>query len=444
MGVILKGHDIDLGRDVALKVLHRDLAKRPDILQRFVEEAQIGGQLQHPGIVPVYELGLMADRRPYFTMKLVRGRTLAKILGEQAGPASGTRSILDVFAAVCRTVAYAHARSVIHRDLKPANVMVGAFGEVQVVDWGLAKVLRRGGVADERRAREAHHASGDSSVVETVRSDGSDAGSDSLAGSVMGTAAYMSPEQARGDIDQLDERSDVFALGAILCELLTGAPPYAGKKNAALVQAAHAQLDDALERLNRSGAAPALVKLAKECMAPAREARPRSANDVTHRIEAHLSSLEERARVAEIEVAEARVRTQAERRSKRLVAALATSVVAIVLFVAGTWLRSERQRAQRVARTVTEVAEALSDADRAAREAAWAFGAERGRTRVRDRSRGRSRPGPLGAHRGDRAIGVRRDRRRRSCARRRRADRRAADRTRDDTSRRLRCRARER
>src|SRR5439155_12137203 len=107
----------------------------------FLEEAQISGQLQHPGIVPVYELGAFADQRPYFTMKLVKGQTLATLLAQRGEPGQDRPRFLKVFEQVCQTLAYAHARGVIHRDLKPANVMVGKFGEVQVMDWGLAKVL---------------------------------------------------------------------------------------------------------------------------------------------------------------------------------------------------------------------------------------------------------------------------------------------------------------
>ena len=124
---------------------HRD---EPDLIRRFVEEAQIGGQLQHPGVVPVYELGSLADRRPFFAMKLVKGQTLAALLAGRASPADDLPRFLAIFEAVCQTVAYAHARGVIHRDLKPSNVMVGSFGEVQVMDWGLAKVLPRDGAAD--------------------------------------------------------------------------------------------------------------------------------------------------------------------------------------------------------------------------------------------------------------------------------------------------------
>ena len=176
-------------------------------------------------------MGAFADRRPYFSMKLVKGRTLASLLdarwhGGLRGPAPETVPPTDdlprfvsIFQQVCRTMAYAHSRGVIHRDLKPSNIMVGGFGEVQVMDWGLAKVLPRGGVADESRGIERHE---QVSVIRTLRS-GSDADA-SQAGSVMGTPAYMPPEQAGGDIEALDERADVFGLGAILCEILTGAP----------------------------------------------------------------------------------------------------------------------------------------------------------------------------------------------------------------------------
>ena len=211
MGIVLRGRDNDLGRDVALKVLHKDLATRPEVVQRFVE-AQIGGQLQHPGIVPVYELGLMADQRPYFAMKLIEGRTLSALLAQHEP--GERRKLLEIFRDVCQTIAYAHSRGVVHRDLKPANVLIGAFGEVQVVDWGLAKVLRSDG---ESRANVA--------PVETVRTSSGSGSSHSLSGSVMGTPAYMSPEQARGEVERIDERSDVYALGAILCEMLTASRP---------------------------------------------------------------------------------------------------------------------------------------------------------------------------------------------------------------------------
>jgi len=282
MGVILRSHDTDLGRDVAMKVLLEQHADKDAILQRFIEEAQIGGQLQHPGIVPVYELGLMADDRPYFTMKLVKGRTLAKLLADRDQPGDDRPRLLNIFEKICETLAYAHARNVIHRDLKPANIMVGAFGEVQVVDWGLAKVLTDGSENDEELAALQTQVS----IIETVRSGSSTGASESLVGSVMGTPAYMPPEQAQGDIDRLDERADVFGLGAILCEILTGKPPYTGGRDVIVQQAARAKLDDARERLAGCGADEALVELTLRCLSPARGPRPRSAESLLEELRA--------------------------------------------------------------------------------------------------------------------------------------------------------------
>src|SRR5262249_38746102 len=148
MGAVLRGHDMDLGRDLAVKVLLEKHAHRPEVARRFIEEAQIGGQLQHPGVVPVYDIGRFGDR-PFFTMKLLKGQTLASLLRERTDPAADRPRLLTIALQVTQTLAYAHAKGVIHRDLKPANVMVGAFGEVQVMDWGLAKVLAEGGIADE-------------------------------------------------------------------------------------------------------------------------------------------------------------------------------------------------------------------------------------------------------------------------------------------------------
>jgi serine/threonine protein kinase len=144
MGAVFRGRDPELGRELAIKVLLDKHQHRPDVVQRFLEEAQIGGQLQHPGIVPVYALGRFADGRPYFTMKLVKGLTLAALLAQRPGPAEDLPRFLKVFEQACQALAYAHSHGVIHRDLKPSNIMVGKFGEVQVMDWGLAKVLGRG------------------------------------------------------------------------------------------------------------------------------------------------------------------------------------------------------------------------------------------------------------------------------------------------------------
>src|SRR5262245_10946388 len=228
MGCVLRGRDAELGRELAVKVLLQKHAGRPEVVGRFLEEAQLGAQLQHPGVVPVYDAGRFGGL-PFFTMKLVKGQTLAALLGERAQPTQDRPRLLGVALQVCQAIAYAHARGVIHRDLKPANVMVGSFGEVQVMDWGLAKVLDEGGADDEERAGRQRQDEG--TQIRTARGGTAGSGADTEAGSLLGTPAYMPPEQANGEVDRLDRRCDVFGLGAILCEVLTGRPPYVGRSS---------------------------------------------------------------------------------------------------------------------------------------------------------------------------------------------------------------------
>ena len=274
MGEILKGRDPDLGRDVAIKVLREDLRENGDLVRRFVEEAQIGGQLQHPGVVPIYELGTFADLRPFFCMKLVKGQTLADQLEARRDPADDLPRFLSIFESIAQTIAYAHTRGVIHRDLKPSNVMVGSFGEVQVMDWGLAKVLARGGIENDAQAGKKKPPE---TLITTARS-GSEADL-SRAGSIMGTPSYMAPEQARGETDLVNERADVFALGSILCEILTGSPAFTGRNsNEILRKAARGETADALVRLESSGAEGELVSLARDCLAVEPQDRPHDGN----------------------------------------------------------------------------------------------------------------------------------------------------------------------
>jgi serine/threonine-protein kinase len=245
---------------------------------------------------------------------------------------------------VCLTMAYAHARGVIHRDLKPSNIMVGSFGEVQVMDWGLAKVLPEGGVADEARGEAAQE-----TVITTVRSGSAGSGSESQAGSVLGTPAYMAPEQARSEVERIDERADVFGLGAILCEILTGRPPYAGSTREEIrAKAARGDLADALGRLEASGTDRELVILANDCLAAEPAGRPRDASAVAGRITAYLSAVQERLKAAELARVEAQARAEEERKRRRVTVALAASILGLVLVSGGGWAYLSQQRMERV------------------------------------------------------------------------------------------------
>ncbi len=222
MGVVFQARQRRPNRPVALKMLRGGPLADQDDLRRFHLEAEVIARLDHPNIVPIYEVG-EHEGFYYFAMRLLNGQTLAALLHARPDPKQDLPRFLAIFEQVCQTIAYAHSRGVIHRDLKPSNVMVGSFGEVQVMDWGLAKVLPEGGIADDAAPDPDQQG-----VVPTERCGSAVTGGESQAGSVLGTPAYMAPEQARGEVGRLDERADVFGLGAILCEILTGRPPYTG------------------------------------------------------------------------------------------------------------------------------------------------------------------------------------------------------------------------
>jgi serine/threonine-protein kinase len=369
MGAVLRGRDVDLGRDLAVKVLLEKHAHRPEVTRRFLEEAQIGGQLQHPGVVPVYDIGRFGQR-PFFTMKLVKGHTLAALLSERTPLAADRPRFLAIALQVAQTLAYAHAKGVIHRDLKPANVMVGAFGEVQVMDWGLAKVLAEGGVADEERANRAHQEPDDATRIRTARSSGTagGVGTDTEAGSLMGTPAYMAPEQANGDVALLDRRADVFGLGALLCEILTGKAPYVGRSYEEVRRkAANGDLADALARLGACGADQELLTLTKACLSPETIDRPRDAQAVADGLASYLNGVQERAQAAERERAVAVARAIEERRRRKVQLALAASVLAFLTLgglSAAYYFRQQAERTQRQAERDRQRIEQAAAVDR--------------------------------------------------------------------------------
>ncbi|MFK7820002.1 MAG: protein kinase [Planctomycetaceae bacterium] len=370
MGAVLRGRDTDLGRDLAIKVLLNSHKDKPDVVQRFIEEAQIGGQLQHPGIAPVYELGQLADERPFFSMKLVKGDTLSKLLSDREEPATDRAKLIGIFEQVCQTMEYANSRGVIHRDLKTANIMVGAFGEVQVMDWGLAKVLSAGGVADERTARKKQNGE---TLIQTMRSVGSDVpgtvgsiGAEPQMGSVMGTPAFMPPEQALGEIDILDQRTDVFGLGAILAEILTGKPPYvADDGNQIFRMASRGKLGDCFTRLDECGADEELVSLAKQCLELEPVDRPKDASALADQVTGYLESVETKLRTAEVERAGEAARVVEQRKRFRVTLWLGAAALSILLMgIAGTaWQALEASKQTLVAHAAQK--EATTERDHA-------------------------------------------------------------------------------
>jgi serine/threonine-protein kinase len=357
MGLVYRAFEPRLGRSLAVKVLLPEHRDNPGLRRRFLEEAQVMGQLQHPGVAPVHELGELPDGRPFFTMKQVMGQTLAELLpapqGVSAAPARGQAGglpaaarLLAVFAQVCQTMAYAHSRGILHRDLKPANVMVGAFGEVQVMDWGLAKVLTGAGAAPRPSAPPGPPLS----TVCTVRTAQPES-EQTEAGTVLGTPAYMPPEQARGEVELLDEHADVFGLGGILCAVLTGWPPFPGTSQLdSHRRAIKGDLAETLARLDGCGADAELVSLAKRCLAAEPAGRPRHAGEVAEAVATYQAGVQERLRRAEIDRAAAQVKAAEERKRRRVSRALAVVAAAFVLAGAAVGLGYAQQRAARAER----------------------------------------------------------------------------------------------
>lgn len=263
MGVVYAAEDEKLERRVALKVLDVP-GTDDDLANRLMREARVLARLEHPGIVPVHDVGALADGRVFYTMKFVEGQRLDKFI-------EGVESVQDrlrLFLRICEAVAFAHARGVLHRDLKPANVMVGPFGEVLVMDWGLAKILR------DEAGSPGRSTDPEATILEKpAQSSGANDSTKSSVitghGTVMGTPGYMSPEQARGDVELLDARSDIFSLGALLRFILTQ------KTSAGF-----------MPRLDRS-----LEAIWSKATAEQREARYSAVQDLGHDVSRYLDGL---------------------------------------------------------------------------------------------------------------------------------------------------------
>jgi serine/threonine-protein kinase len=281
LGAIFVALDTELHRDVALKQILDHHADDPASRQRFLLEAEITGGLEHPGIVPVYGLGTYGDGRPFYAMRFIKGDSLKEAIGHfhadeafDKEPGRRTlelRKLLRRFLDVCNAIGYAHSRGVLHRDIKPGNVIVGKHGETLLVDWGLAKPLGRVEPGSE---------SGERTLIPSSASGSSE----TLPGSALGTPSYMSPEQARGELDRLGSRSDVYSLGATLYCLLTGKPPFEGDDAAALLRGVQEgrfprprQLDPSLD--------PALEVVCLKAMATEAEDRYATPKDLADDLE---------------------------------------------------------------------------------------------------------------------------------------------------------------
>jgi len=295
MGIVYEGWDVQLQRRIAIKIIRDEEMAKPKGLLRFFREARIAARMQHPSIVSVHEFDIDSDGRAFIVMGLLDGETLrtvlaAETLRNELNRISEMPGLLTVFLKICQAIAHAHSRGIIHRDLKPLNIMVGGYGVVTVLDWGIAKLLPHAESlkslvgTDFESVSEFQYDSIDEAVDEESLMK-------TRLGEMIGTPSYVAPEQARGEVDRIDKRSDVFSLGAILCEILTGHPPYiAPTLKEVYKQASSANLSNAFSRLDRSAAPPVLVNLTKRCLAPLPKDRPSDASDLVTAITAYLDS----------------------------------------------------------------------------------------------------------------------------------------------------------
>jgi WD40 repeat protein/tRNA A-37 threonylcarbamoyl transferase component Bud32 len=371
MGMILAARDPTLGRDVAIKVLLPERATE-DAARRFVVESKVTARLPHPAIPPVYELGTLPDGNPFLVMKLILGQTFTDELKRADRVAEWPRFV-QIFEQIAQAVGFAHSQGVVHRDLKPANVMVGAFGEVQVMDWGLAKLLanpeceRQG----EKNARLLPH------------STQANEGYHTEIGDVMGTPSYMAPEQARGGV--VGPPADVFALGGILCDILTGKPPFQGDTvRDPLRLACGGNVAVAFSRLDSCGLDAELIALCKRLLSPEVQARPADGKAVAEEVAAYRAGVEQRLRQAETERAaaeakaaeEANTRREAEARSaeqrkrRRVQAVLTGAIVVIVgLLGLGAWWEDRQTKRRRLEQAEADARTVRSESARVAAEA---------------------------------------------------------------------------
>ncbi|MEL7498190.1 MAG: bifunctional serine/threonine-protein kinase/formylglycine-generating enzyme family protein [Planctomycetota bacterium] len=356
IGVVWRVFDNQLNRYLAAKLLLDRYQSDRFVNKRLEREAYLTGALQHPGVPPIHDQGRLDDGSSFFTMKLVEGETLAEILKSKS---TGRAELVGIFEQVAQTVAYAHSQGIIHRDLKPQNIMVGQFGEVQIMDWGMGKRLQT--IENEpsepslSTREESWHTRATNSLD---RQDTHSNRGLTQVGDVFGTPGYMPPEQASGNVELLDERADVFALGSILAEILTGHRMLAEIPTEQLIQVStEGELGVLPELLKQCDADPSLVQLAKHCLSTNPAERPRNGEVVADQISEYLASVDQRLRDAEIQRSQAETRALEEKKRRTLTTVLAGTILTTIAVGVAAYLwyqadqaaksrANERQRAQ--------------------------------------------------------------------------------------------------
>ena len=273
-GIVYRVNDRDCHREVACKVLSYATTD-PEEISRFIHEAQVTAQLEHPGIVPIHDLGELRDGTVFYTMKRIDGKSLAELLEKSGGIPEHRYELMQILLRICETLSFAHSRGVVHRDLKPRNIMVGPFGEVLVLDWGLAKVIN---CPDVVRPMSSMRTVPDADAYRTLN------------GTAVGTPAYMSPEQAMGEVDTLDRRCDIYSLGVILYEMLAGESPYVrGEARKVMPQVSHGMWTKLGQRPIGAKLPRALIAIVHRAMAFERSDRYQLVEDFAHDLRTFLA-----------------------------------------------------------------------------------------------------------------------------------------------------------
>ncbi len=383
MGAVLLAHDPELDRKLAVKIMLVNSPQNLDLERRFLEESNITAGLQHPGIPPVHDRGRLSDGCAFFAMKLIEGQTLGELLAQRKDRQQDLPLYLGIFKQICQTIGFAHSRDILHRDIKPLNIMVGSFGEVQVMDWGLAKNVNSPSPAGNTTPQPptplhelAENATLEFSEDPTQQRPGQHL--KTQMGTILGTPAYMAPEQARGEIIRVDKRGDVFGLGSILCEILTGKPTFLDKRALDRVRkSAAGDLSDAYRRLDHCGADQELIQLAKTCLDPDPAKRPSDAGKIAEAISIYEQNVQNKLHEAEISRAESEIKAaeeekrylvetqkrKAERQRNRLLLSLAATLLLFTIggsFVANSIAANRAMMTARQGYLETEIKQVLS------------------------------------------------------------------------------------